>query len=103
MFAVCAKRKAKKAALLASDNFFGMLAGGNLREEFLLNILSALPLGISEVMIHPAQDDEPLQAKYGWAYNWQAELAAVTSPKTLAKIARENIELISFSKIQEVL
>jgi hopanoid biosynthesis associated protein HpnK len=97
--ALLAKQKIKKASLFAPDNFFGMLAGGNLREEYLLNILNALPAGTSEVMIHPGDDDAALKAKYGWPYNWQAELAAVTSPQVLEKIKEEKIELISFKDI----
>ncbi|MDR1701872.1 MAG: ChbG/HpnK family deacetylase, partial [Sporomusaceae bacterium] len=97
--ALNARRKIKKAALLAPDNFFGMLAGGNLREEFLLNILAAVPAGVSEIMIHPAADDRALQVKYGWAHNWQAELSALTSEKVLWEIKKQKIELISFGNL----
>jgi hopanoid biosynthesis associated protein HpnK len=96
-----ARRKIKKASLLAPDNFFGMLAGGNLREEFLLNILKSLPQGVSEIMIHPAARDEPLEIKYDWQYNWQAELQAATSEKVLEEIKKQNIELISFHNLEK--
>lgn len=94
--ALLARRKIKKAKLLSPENFFGMLAGGNLREEFLLNIIDSLPAGVSEVMIHPGEDDDALKDKFGWPYNWQAELEAATSPKVLRKISEKSIELISF-------
>ena len=70
-----ARRKAQQRGILVSDNFYGMLAGGNMREEFLLNIVANLPQGVSEIMVHPGGDDGLLSAAYGWGYHWQAELA----------------------------
>jgi predicted glycoside hydrolase/deacetylase ChbG (UPF0249 family) len=94
-----AKWKARRNGLLATEHFYGMLAGGNMREEYVMNILNKLSSGVSEIMIHPGADSQVLGQLYGWGYNWEAELAAVTSPGVLGRIKERNIELISFREL----
>lgn len=94
--AALARRKARRRGLAVPDHFFGMLAGGNLREEYLLAIIDRLPDGVSEIMTHPGDDDAALGALYGWSYRWQAELAAVTSGEVARRIAARGVELVSF-------
>lgn len=94
-----AKWKARRQGIVATDHFFGMLAGGNMREEYLLNILNRLPAGTSEIMIHPGADTPKLRAAYGWGYNWEAELDAVISPRVLQRIQERKIELITFREL----
>jgi len=91
-----ATRKIRKNQLLMPEHFFGMLAGGNMREEFLLNIIDALPDGISEIMMHPGTNNEVLNNSYGWDYHGQEELAAVTSDNVRHRLADKNVTLISF-------
>ncbi len=95
-----ARRKIHKQRLAAPEHFFGMLAGGNMHEEYLLRILSALPEGISEIMMHPGTNDSILQTMYNWNYHWQAELSAVTSPKVHQHITNHHIQLISFRELE---
>ena len=91
-----AARKARQNALLAPDHFFGMLAGGNLQEEFLLAILDKLPQGVSEIMMHPGTNNQVLNEKYGWNYHGQEELAGITSKVVKERCFDNNIKLISF-------
>ncbi len=94
-----ARSKAKRRGVAAPDHFFGMLAGGNMRQEYLLNILGCLPDGVSEIMVHPGDDADALGASYGWGYRWEDELAALTSPETRRCLESKGIRLISFREI----
>lgn len=95
-----AARKAKRRGLVVPDHFFGMLAGGNMQEEYLLNIIDRLPSGVSEIMVHPGNDDVALSAASGWALHWQEELAAVTSPKVLARLVERQVSLVSYRELK---
>jgi hopanoid biosynthesis associated protein HpnK len=91
-----ARSKVQAADLGAPACFFGMLAGGNMQEEFLLNIVDHLPDGISEIMMHPAINATMLKELYPWNYHWQEELGAVMSKSVIESIEREKIRLVSF-------
>lgn len=97
--AAAARRKARRRGLAVPDHFFGMLAGGNLREEYLLAIIDRLPDGVSEIMTHPGGDDAALGAACGWGYSWQAELAALTSGEVTRRIAHRGIKLVTFREL----
>lgn len=91
-----AARKIKKYELTMPEHFFGMLAGGNMREEYLLNIIKTLPDGISEIMMHPGSNTEIVNKIYNWDLHGQEELAAVTSDNLRCLLAAQKIKLISF-------
>ena len=97
--AMLARRKFKMAGISSPDNFFGMLAGGNLREELLSNIIDKLPNGVSEVMVHPGFDDIILGKTFNWKYNWESEFQALKSRKIKEKIQNGRINLISFAEL----
>lgn len=95
-----ARQKAEAKGLLLTDHFFGMLAGGNMRQEYLHRIIGALPDGSSEIMIHPGADSGLLQSKFGWPYAWEAELAAVCSDATKELLEKEKISLCSYKTLK---
>jgi hopanoid biosynthesis associated protein HpnK len=95
-----ARRKAKNRGLMTPNFFFGMLAGGNMQEEYLMNILKKLPTGVSEIMVHPGNDSSLLSRFFGWEYHWQDELAAVTSSSVLSLLAENNIKLVTFRELE---
>ena len=95
-----AARKVRNNNLVMPEHFFGMLAGGNLREEFLLPMIDGLPDGISEIMMHPGTDNDVLNSSYNWNYHGQEELAAVTSDNVRHHLAEHNITLISFRNLE---
>lgn len=99
LLARAARRKGREHGIQMPDHFFGMLAGGNLSEEYLLNIIEILPSGTSEIMIHPGEDDGELESQFCWNYNWQAELSAITSPHVTQSIQRNKVRLISFGEL----
>lgn len=94
-----ARNKAQKNGLAVPDHFFGMLSGGNMSEASLGHIINKLPQGISEIMMHPGNDNEALNAIYGWQYHWQTELDAVTSPAIRQYITENKVQMISFGEL----
>lgn len=87
---------AKDEGILYPDCFFGMLAGGNLNEELIGNILYALPEGTSEIMTHPGLKKNELDKVFSWNYHWEDELQAFLSEKNKAILKKEHIALINF-------
>ena len=76
-----------------------MLAGGNLNELLVKNILLGLPDGTSEIMTHPGTDNVLLAQNFKWGYHWHDELNAFLSESN-KNIAREQgIELINFGRL----
>lgn len=88
--------KIRKNKLAMPEHFFGMLAGGNMREEYLLNIVESLPDGVSEIMMHPGSNNQIVNTIYNWNLHGQEELAAVTSNNLRNLLAAKKIKLISF-------
>lgn len=99
VLASIARGKAHKAGIKTTDHFYGMLAGGNMTEPHLLTIINRLPYGTTEIMMHPGADDSTMTNQYGWNYNWQAELAAVTSSHVSNRLTQEEIKLITFGDL----
>ena len=85
--------------LFMPDHFFGMLAGGNMKEEYLLQIIKTLPAGITEIMMHPAESNFEMKKHYYWDYCWQDELKALLSERIKKEIKTQKIELISFGDL----
>lgn len=86
----------KDAGISYPDCFFGMLAGGNLNEELIGNILRSLPDGTSEIMTHPGLNKGELDKHFSWNYHWEDELQAFLSEKNKALLKQEQIALINF-------
>ena len=93
------RRRALAAGLKAPDHFFGMLAGGQLNETALQNILQQLPAGTSEIMCHPGRPDAALARQYSWDYHWSDELAALCAPQTRRLLQENGVRLISFREL----
>ena len=78
-----AKMKARQARFVYPQHFFGMLAGGNLNEFLVGEIIRNLPDGVSEIMTHPGMDAESLEKTFSWQYHWEDEL------HTMKEMARQ--------------
>ncbi|VBB06853.1 glycoside hydrolase/deacetylase beta/alpha-barrel [Lucifera butyrica] len=94
-----ARKRAKRRGLAIPDHFFGMLAGGNMQAEYLLNIVRRLPDGTAEIMIHPGLENQSLNERYGWNYHWQEELDAVRDPRLRYCVDQNHIRLLSFREL----
>ena len=83
--------------------FWGMMNGGQLREESLLAILKkvAKKQGVHEIMTHPGKDNHTLRSLYDWGYHWDEERAAMTSARVKEYIATHDISLIHYGQWTE--
>ncbi len=82
--------------LRCTDNFFGMLYGGALSSQRLKRIIDRLPEGTSEIMIHPAIENEAMQRVYQWNYDWQQEYYALCDPTVKSLIEEKNVRLVNY-------
>jgi hopanoid biosynthesis associated protein HpnK len=93
------RQQTAAAGIRTTDNFFGMLAGGQLTETVLLAILQQLPAGDTEVMTHPGLADPSLAGLYPWGYQWDAERQAACAATVRQLIADRQIQLISYREL----
>lgn len=91
-----AARNAASAGIVHPQHFFGMLAGGNLNEKLVGNIIEALPDGVSEIMTHPGLNAAVLGRQFTWNYHWEDELGAFLSVKNKSLLEQRKVELVSF-------
>ncbi len=92
--------QAHKKNFATPDNFAGIVAGEEVSETFMINLIENLHAGTTEVMLHPGTDNETLQGFCQWAHDFEAELAAVTSPRVLSLLAEKNISAINFADLR---
>jgi chitin disaccharide deacetylase len=70
----------------------GLLNSGRMTEDYLLKALDTLQEGITEIYLHPSENDSPLLPDY----RQSAELAALLSRKVREKIASQGIILCNY-------
>lgn len=99
--AMLARHRARCYNIKMPEHFFGMLAGGQMKTEYFMNILQALPEGVSEIMVHPGADSAALGKAYDWQYHWEEELASVTSAEAVKYLGEHKIRLISFKELTD--
>ncbi|NWG07649.1 MAG: ChbG/HpnK family deacetylase [Chloroflexi bacterium] len=82
------------------DHFIAAFYDEGATKENLLDILSKLPDGISELMCHPGYVDQEFAEKES-IYNFQRnrEVTILTDPAIKQAIKANNIELISFANL----
>jgi hopanoid biosynthesis associated protein HpnK len=89
----------RRARITTNDVVFGIRYSGHMTRERVLEILSELPPGISEMYFHPATGAwdgiDPQIADYDFA----GELAALTSAEVRSKIAASGIETLTYSDL----
>jgi hopanoid biosynthesis associated protein HpnK len=94
-----AQRKLQRSGLRTTNHFRGMLAGGNMQETYLHNIIRSLPEGSSEIMMHLGEDTAQVNALYNWKLHWQDELAAATGETAKLLVEAGKIQMISFREL----
>lgn len=90
------KRQIRAAGIFHNDAVFGLSATGGVDEAILLTMLERLPLGVSEVYLHPAtKRDHPLTDAMR-EYRHSDELASLMSPRVRAAMMALNIRTGGF-------
>lgn len=88
--------KAHRRGLLTPDNFAGIVAGEAVSEGELLHLIAHLPQGTTEVMMHPGMKNDVLQEDSGWQHDFEAELAAILSPRVGEALRKAEVESVNF-------
>jgi hopanoid biosynthesis associated protein HpnK len=85
------KHRLRVAGIFHNDSVFGIAQSGAMGEEQLLAILARLPLGVTEIYLHPATASGSAIASTMPAYRHADELAALLSPRVRAAVAALNV------------
>lgn len=88
--------KAHRRGLLTPNNFAGIVAGEAVSEGELLHLIAHLPQGTTEVMMHPGMKNDVLQEDSGWQHDFEAELAAILSPRVGEALRKAEVEPVNF-------
>jgi hopanoid biosynthesis associated protein HpnK len=84
-------RKLSRAGLWSPDAVFGLAWSGQMTTARLAGVINRLPVGCSEIYLHPAvRGGFPLSAP---EYRYADELAALMAPETVAAIRSGDIAL----------
>jgi hopanoid biosynthesis associated protein HpnK len=93
------KRRLRAAGLAHNDYVFGMSDSGSMDEARLLEILSRLPDGVTEIYLHPAIESGAAIAPSMSGYRHADELAALLSPQVRAAILASGAETGGFRRL----
>lgn len=86
-------------ALRTTDRCVLDFFGTGVSVERLLQFIETLPEGVTELMTHPGVADEQLRAESAYGTQREAELAALTDPRVLARIQQCGVDLITFADL----
>ena len=89
----------REARVRTPDALVGIAETGRLDEALLLALVAGLRDGVSELVCHPGAGDGAIGAAYGWGFGWDAEAAALTSPKVREAVRREGVQLVAFADL----
>lgn len=84
------------AGIVTSERVYGMHQTGHVDEAYLLDLVSSLPPGTSEVYCHPAERQPPSMAQWQAGYDHEGEVAGLTSPRVRAALDAAGVELVSY-------
>lgn len=94
-----AARLARQAGLFVPGHFAGIVAGEAVGEAELAAVLENLREGTTEIMMHPGTMNEAIARDCGWQHDFEAELAAIVSPRVAAAMEHGRIEAVNFGSV----
>lgn len=82
------------------DHFAGTaVQGGGSRAERIAGLLDSLESGTTELMVHPGYVDAQLVGLDNYTWQREQELAALMSGRVRGRLARGDIQLVSFASV----
>jgi hopanoid biosynthesis associated protein HpnK len=99
------KRRLRSAGIAHNDRVFGVADSGRMTQQRLLQILSDLPQGVTEIYLHPATQSGAAIAASMNAYRHIDELAALMSAPVRAQLgamASAHVECGGYSDLRPV-
>jgi hopanoid biosynthesis associated protein HpnK len=94
------RRRIEHAGLRHNDTLLGLRNSGHLNEASLLELLSQLPEGITELYFHPAIRRTPQVAAMMPGYDNEAEFAALTSTLVSDRLRTLGLKAIGFADVK---
>lgn len=87
-------------ATRAPDYFVGMALHGDRQfASRLAQLLGSIPVGTTELVVHPGYVDDALAAVDGYTAPRERELIALCDPELRAQLRRDHVELIGFGAL----
>lgn len=93
------RARLRRAGLACNDQIFGLADSGAMDETRLLQIVSALPAGVSEIYLHPATLAGAAIAPSMSGYRHTDELKALLSPAVRSAVSMPGIQLGGYADI----
>ena len=62
----------------------------------LLATIDQLPIGATEIMVHPGYDDDALAAQDAFHAERAVELSALCDPAVVARLQKGDVKLVTF-------
>lgn len=93
------RRRARRAGVICNDYAYGVNEPGALTEECVLQMLGALPDGVTEIFFHPAVRAFAGADSGTERYAWEGELAALTSTRVRDAIVRNGIATTTYGEL----
>jgi len=89
----------RRAGISTTDAFVEDFFGSGAQLEVLVEILTHLAPGVTELMCHPGRVDETLRGGSTYVDERERELAVLTHPEAIRVIRERNITLIHFGEL----
>ena len=89
LMAALLRRRVRRAGIRAPDQVFGLRWSGAMTATRLAGLIERLPVGLSEIYLHPATDGDFEGAAKGYGY--ADELAALTAPAVVRAASQPHI------------
>jgi hopanoid biosynthesis associated protein HpnK len=93
------RARLRRAGMACNDQIFGLAHSGAMDEARLLQILAALPPGVSEIYLHPATLAGAAIAPSMAGYRHADELRALLSPAVRSALANPRLQLGGYADI----
>jgi predicted glycoside hydrolase/deacetylase ChbG (UPF0249 family) len=87
--------------LRRTDHFRGLALTGKLRLDRVQSLLSELPIGLTELMVHPGQAEPASSLKDRLQKTRQIEMETLLAPEFSLALKKQQIALVNFRKVLE--
>jgi len=81
--------------LLIADDFRGLTEAGHWDSDTLARTVADIDGGLTEICCHPGTDNA-IGERFPWGYQWEQELAALTSAEVAAAVAESRVTLTTY-------
>jgi len=99
LFGERARRMLRTVGLPDPPGVVGLAEAGRMTLEQWRSIVSGLPPGDYEAVLHPGGDDEETPARYRWGYRWAEEAEVLAGRDLAALLSGAGVKTVSFAAL----